>query len=195
MKTTIKKLRALLLRESLREEGGALFGSLEDLDHSISAMDPDTLATHDYVDADTGEIYLEKGRASRTSSLHPEYTKDHAAKRAARNAEWEAEEATYAKEDEDWENEKERARSEAEVAWVAALAEYAGNWTDYKVSMGNEYDDEAVQGFVGDAAEGFFSHYPDWKRWAIELGMKKHDMKSAIVDYVYETITTGQVPN
>src|SRR5574342_1118518 len=37
----------------------------------ISAMDPDEIANFDYVDEDTGEVFLQKGEKASQSYLHP----------------------------------------------------------------------------------------------------------------------------
>lgn len=187
------KLKAEMVRYGVLKE--YVEKPLAELEKLIVAMGPDDVADDDYVDSDTGEIYLEKGRPARSSQLHPEYMRDHAAKRAARDEERAREDAEWAKEDEEWENEKDRSYKEAEDAWIAALAEYAGNWTDFKQSMGDDWDEDNGQSAAMDAAGGFFHQFPEWQRWAAELGMKKADMQSAIADYVYEAITTGKVPN
>ena len=168
---------------------------LAELEKLIAAMGPDDVAADDYVDSDTGEIYLEKDRKARTSQLHPEYVRDMQARTLADREARRLEDEQWAKEDAEWEEEQERSRQEADAAWNAALQEYAGNWTDFKQSMGDEWDDDNGQGAAMDAAEGFFHQFPEWKRWAAELGMKKADMQSTIADFVYEAITTGRVPN
>lgn len=180
-------------KNALREE---VMRPLAELEPIIAAMGPDDLADDDYIDSETGEFYLEKGRPARSSELHPEYGRDRVAARVVRDEENAREEAEWAKEDEEWENEKARSKQEAEAAWMAALSEYAGNWTDFKQSMSADFDGEGDMGSTAafDAALGFFHHYPDWRRWAAELGMKKADMQSAVADFVYEAITTGQVP-
>lgn len=164
---------------------------LADLEKRIAAMGPDDVADDDYVDSDTGEIYLEKGHKARTSALHPEYVRDRAARAAADREARRLEDEQWAKEDAEWEAEQERSRQESQKAFDAAVREYAGNWTDWRKSMGDEEVEE--QSVAMDAADGFFYQFPDWKRWAAELGMRKADIKSMVADFVYEAIITGRV--
>lgn len=159
----------------------------------IATMDPDQIADDDYIDSDTGEIHLEMGRPARTSRLHPEYERDAAAKYAAKKAEWDRQEAEWAKEDEEWEAEKARSREESQTAYDAALREFAGNWTDFEASMGDEYSDDIGQSAAMDAAAGFFHQFPEWKRWAADLDMSKADIQSAVADFVYEAILTHKI--
>lgn len=156
-----------------------------ELKRLIAAMDPDDVAEDDYIDSDSGEIYLEKGRKARTSALHPEHSRDRQEKRSARDAEW-------AKEDAAWEDERSQAARDAEDAWMSALEEYAQNWTGFQAEVGDEYNLDYAQSAAMDAAEGFFYQYPEWKRWAAELDMKKTDMQSAVADWVYEAIIDGK---
>jgi hypothetical protein len=190
-----KKLRVTMgmVRQLIREADFVEKPTAE-LERIIAAMQPDEESQEDYVDIDTGEIVLEKGKKARTSPFHPQYTIDHQEHRKADAAAWVAQKAQWAKEDEEWEAEKERSRNEAQVAFDAAIREYAGNWTDWRQSMGHEEDygtDE--QSVAMDAAAGFFHQFPEWKRWAVELGMKKEDIQSAVADFVYEAIITGRV--
>lgn len=191
-----KKLRVTMgmVRRMLREaEGDWVEKPVAELERIIAAMDPNEESTEDYVDADTGEIVLEKGKKARTSPLHPQNVIDHQEKRKARDAEWERQEAEWAKEDEEYEASKERARQESQEAFDKAVRDYASNWTDFRQSMGDEWDDDMGQSAAMDAAPGFFHQYPEWKRWAAELGMQKEDIRSMIADFVYEAITTGRV--
>ena len=98
MKTTIRQIKRLI-REALREATGTMWGTKEELDHSISAMDPETIVDLDYVDVDTGEVYLEKGQSAGESRLHPEYARQAEVERVARDQSWADEEAQWAKED------------------------------------------------------------------------------------------------
>lgn len=163
---------------------------LADLEKRIQAMGADDVAEDDYVDSDSGEIYLEKGLKARTSQLHPEYLRDRAARTAADREARRLEDEQWAKEDADWEAEQDRSRQESQKAFDAAIREYAANWTDWRQSMGDEEVEE--QSVAMDAAAGFFHQFPEWKRWAVELGMKKADIQSAVADFVYEAIITGR---
>ncbi len=93
------------------------------------------------------------------------------------------------------EAEQARSRQESEVAWNAALKEYVGNWIDFNQGrVGDPFADaDDANDIAMDAAEDFFHQYPEWKKWAAELDMKKADMQSAIVDLVYEAIITDRV--
>ena len=178
----------LVSREGLREY---VEMPLADLEQKIKAMGADDVAEDDYVDSDSGEIYLEKGLKARTSQLHPEYVRDMQVRMAADREARRLEDEQWAKEDAEWEAEQDRAKQEAQTAFDAAVREYAGNWTDWRQSMGDEDTEE--QSVAMDAAEGFFHQFPEWKRWAAELGMKKSDIQSMVADFVYEAIITGRV--
>jgi hypothetical protein len=184
------KLRLGTLKRLLRE--AYIEKPMSELEKTIAAMGPDDVAVDDYVDTETGEIYLEKGQKARTSSMHPQYVKDHQEKRKAQQAAWAEEDARDAKEDEEWEASQHAERASAEAAWTAALSEYAGNWTDFEKEMGGE--DVDLQSAAMDAAGGFFHYYPQWKQWAAKLDMKKEDIQSAVADFVYEAMLTGRVP-
>lgn len=75
MKTTIKKLKSLI-RETLQDDGRTVSGTEEEIDQSISHLDPDKIVDRDYMNSETGEIYLSKGEVARRSFLHPQNLKD-----------------------------------------------------------------------------------------------------------------------
>ena len=92
----------------------------EELERVIGAMDPDQVADADYVDAETGEIVLEKGKKARTSGFNPGYEEDQVA-RFERSA------AKRAEEDELW-------RQEDEALLDAEEFEGALEWSSLDVS-------------------------------------------------------------
>jgi hypothetical protein len=59
--------------------------------------------------------------------------------------------------------------------------------------MGGEDDGTDEQSVAMDAAAGFFHQFPEWKKWAVELNMRKEDVQSMIADLVYEAIITGRI--
>lgn len=179
----LRKESLSLLKRVIREYVEKPMAELEPL---IAALAPDDVADDDYVDSDSGEIYLEKDRKARTSQLHPQYVKDHQAKRKARSDAREQELAALDKEDEvDWEASQSSARSEFEMA----LQEYVGGW------ISADIDERDVPGVASDAADNFFYLYPEWNRWAALLNMNKRDIKEAIVDYIHDALVTHRMPN
>lgn len=186
-----KKLRVTMgmVRQLIREAEG-IEKPMAELEKLIAALGPDEPAPEDYIDSETGEFYLEKGHKARTSALHPQHVIDMQARTAADREARRLEDEQWAKEDAEWEAEQDRSRQEAQTAFDAAVREYAGNWTDWRQSMGDEEVEE--QSVAMDAALGFFHQFPDWKRWAAELGMKKADIQSMVADFVYEAIITGR---
>jgi len=184
---SLKRLRRLI-SEVLREEDTAVWGSHEELDRSISSMDANTIARKDYIDEETGEVYLSAGDAAGSSILHPQHQKEIERKRQDSSDEWDRERAEWAREDEEYELEKQRAFDEASSAYVEALSDYAGNWTHFTSEMpGVEPEDAAP-----DAADGFFHEYPEWRSWARALDLSKEDIRSAVVDHVHEAMLTGK---
>lgn len=172
MQTTLGKLRALL-REAIREDGTVMWGSKKDLDHSISAMDPKTLATHDYVDEDTGEIYLEKGQPAEKSVLHPDHV-------APVNRWSLPDESDEVEEEVDDFDQRDSARREFEDA----IKEFAANSASY--TMDNS--DVDPMDVASDMAESFFHQFPQWKMWAQVLSMTRQDIKSAASEAAYEVM-------
>lgn len=190
MKITIRKLKSLI-SEALQQKDGAYWGTYEELDRSISAMDPDTVADRDYIDIDTGEIYLDKGQQARMSFLHPKHAEDHAAYRKIQkdldDAEYEAEMAQLDAEEAQWaqEDAAEESRREAEInaartEFEQAVQTFAQGALDYAGSE-HEFDQIAM-----DMAENFFHTNPQWKIWSRLLGMSRDDMKSYVAEMAYE---------
>ncbi len=189
MKTSIRQLKRLI-SEALRDEGNVVWGTEEELDQAISHMDPDTVSEKDYTDSDTGEIHLLKGRAARTSRLHPQYAKDVEAKNAAREAALNAEEEQWEREDAEWQAELdaklEKDREQARADFESAVKNFAESAKGYSADLTN--DDVTAADVAPDMAENFFYQYPDWKRWARFLDMDRTDMKSYVADMAYEAM-------
>lgn len=160
---------------------------LPDLEATIAAMDPDSMAGDDYIDSDTGEIYLEKDRHARTSQLHPEYVQDRSKKMASDEAARLADEEQWATEDVAYEAEQDRLREEAQEAFEASIRDFASNWSSFT----KESPDTDPQDAASDAAEGFFYDYPEWRKWAKLLGMDQSSVKGSVVDHVYEAMISG----
>lgn len=171
----MNKFKRFIL-EALRDEGHTIFGSREELDRSISSMDADTIAEKDYVDEETGEVYLAMGKRAGWSQLHPDYERAQEEKRLARQARWDAEEAAWAVEDEAYEIENENKRENAQREYNTAIENFVDE-TDMSEVESNDFD-----GVIPDIAEGFFYEYSQWREWSSLLGISKATMKSLIVD-------------
>jgi len=150
---SIKTLRALL-REYIE---------VQDVSE-IENLDPEFVATDDYVDVKTGEVWLEKGEKAKDSYMHPQHPKPPPTKT--------------------WEEEIQESRE----AFERARDELVSNWLGWKSENGDDISPEDV---APDAAEDFFNMHPEWQDWADDLDMTKHEMKEILVDSVYEAMMTG----
>lgn len=180
MRVTVKKLKQLI-SEGL-DEFGTFWGDDEELHHAIAVMRPDDVAEHDYINVDTGEVVLDKGKAARTSSLHPQFEKDWQAKRDAKRKQEDEEEARLDAEDAEYERRAKAQDYDIEAAFMDAVKEYAAGWADY--DAGGEPEDVAP-----DAAENFMQTHP-WQRFANLNKMSKADIKDLVADYVYEALSS-----
>lgn len=176
MKTTVRRIK-LLIREALREENGVIWGTREELDRSISSMDPETVADSDYVDVETGEVYLEKGQLARISMLHPKHAEDRAAFSSLQNQLDDQEDAA-----EEAELDQSDAVQNARGEFEAAIAEFASSVDD----VASAHPDEDLEGLMSDIADGFFVQNPRWRAWATLLNMSRDDMKTYVAEMAYE---------
>lgn len=173
MKTSIRQLK-MMINEALHDKDGVTWGTYEDLDRAISHMDPDTVAEKDYVDSDTGEIYLEKGQQAKKSRLHPDWV------RTSKLRSWEAEGPD---EDDDDEAIEFDPRETAQREFDAAVKSFAESCKDYDAK--DEYEVEQI---VPDLAESFFVQNPLWRSWCRWLDMNRADMKSYVADMAHEAM-------
>lgn len=190
MKIKVSNLRRLV-REAIREDADVIWGTKEELDQSISHMDASSVAEKDYVDSDTGEIYLEKGNVASTSSLHPEYAPvRRPARRGKSNVT--ADDDAWEKEDEDWydvrDNADELDRQKSQEEFDAAVKLFADGAKDYSSDLTS--DEMTPADIAPDMAENFFFNNPTWKHWANQLDMTRADMKSLVADMVYEAMSS-----
>jgi hypothetical protein len=170
-----------LIKETIAEEQ---FMSVDDAIDLISSKPADEVAPHDIVDEDSGEVYVATGQAYGTSVLHPEFKAKLQQKQAAKRAEYEAIEA-----------EDERASasesSDASEEFDSALTEFSDAWRGYNADIYTMYNDEGTtspEAAAQDVADDFFSDYPQWKTWARQLDMTREDIRSAVVDRVYDAM-------
>jgi hypothetical protein len=117
MKIKLGKLRKLI-RESVLIES-IVEVPYEELKSMIASMDPDEIATQDYIDTDSGEVFLEKGEPAKNSRLHPNYTPRRL--------------PSYLM------------QSEPEMTLEDAVAEYVSNWEGSGIEPGEASD--AAEGF------------------------------------------------
>lgn len=183
MKLLFKNLQELI-REALREDGDSFWGTEQELDRSVSAMDPDTVADHDYVDSDTGEVVLSRGELARKCRFHPQYLLDRQEKAKERQARLDAEEAQWELEDAEYEREEEEHKRQARIDLDAAVAKFAESCKDYMI----DNPDVDPSDIVSDIAESFFFQNPDWVSWAGLLGMSRRSIKSYVADMAYEAM-------
>jgi len=184
MKIKLSELRKII-KEVASASTGMIEQPLEQLRQTISAMSPGDVATTEYVDSDSGEIYLSKGDLARDSALHPQYAEDRAELSRYRKK-WSDELASDTAEDIDYDE----TEDEDEQLGTASLyeefqetvREFASNWSEYAEESP---EDLAPEHAAHDAALGFFSDYPDWRKWADAVGMTKSEMHAAVQDSVY----------
>jgi hypothetical protein len=146
----------------------------------IAAMDPDQVSDEDYIDSETGEVYLEKGDFARTSELHLQRKVDREEKRHARHTAWAAEEAS---EEDEWETRRTQEHDDAEAAYDDAIKVFVSYWS--REDLGDQDD---LQGVATDGADTFFYTFPEWRQWAKKLGMSRDDMRSHLADLIYEKL-------
>lgn len=176
MRTTIGRLRRLVTE--------ATYLSEPELSAKIAAMGPDDVADDDYVDADSGEVVLEKGKKARTSRSHSQHGTDYAERQAQKRATRDAEMSALDAEDAEYE----ASRPDPVKEYHEAVAAFAANWSDWSSEgMGTAPEDAA-----NDAALGFFTDNPKWRTWARALYMSKAEMQSAVAEFVYEAMTNGK---
>jgi hypothetical protein len=189
MKTSLGNLRRLIREVIIKEASDDVVYKPElELEELIGAMAPDDISPVDYVDVDTGEIYLEKGKPARTSKFHPQHGEDRATLRAAKQAKLDADEAEWAKRDAEFEAEEERIKAGYVAAYEAAVKEFAAGATD-SVRDNPDVDPSDI---ATDMADNFFYNYISWKTWARVLGISKEEMKSAVSEACYEAMINGQ---
>lgn len=160
-----------LLKKIIKEE---FEGTADQVRRRLAAMDPNESSDQDYYDIDTGEVYLHRGERAGSSALHPSYSKPSKAK--------------FFIDDEDVPETEQAPSSDDE--WTKAAQAYAESWTDYDTEeSGIEAQDVAM-----DAALGFFPLHPEWKKWAADLGMTRVEMQTAMADFIYEAMVSGNIP-
>ena len=173
--------------------GGSAEGTMEEIEAEIAEMNPNDYSDFDYVDTDTGEIYLSLGRAARSSEFHPQYEIDLAQRRAENEErhreQYRLEDEEYKKEDEEWEDKKRTDFDLMEKEYKNAIRRFADDWTGYSL----EETGVSAEDAASDAASSFFYQFPEWKNWARQLQITKQDIHSAVTDWVYHAMTTGIV--
>ena len=177
MRIRVSSLRRLI-SEAIEE--GFIQLPEDEMRQVISKMDPDQVATKEYVDADTGEVYLSPGEKARSSSLHPQGRIDRderaAAKKASDEARWaqeDAESAAYDAEQEKASRDDDQHAAHCRAQFDEALDEFVSNWED---------DPNLEPGIEHDAAETFFDAYPEADDWGDAMGMSHESMLSAVMD-------------
>lgn len=176
MKISVKHLK-LMINEAL--EDGFIQLPEDEMRQLISAMDPEQVATKNYYDSETGEVYLERGETAGSSRLHPQGESDRAAKRAEKEAreteKWAIEDAETAAYDAEQERLRDGGAATASASFDAALEEFLSNW---------ENDSTLEPGVEHDAAETFFDAYPEAEDWADAMGMSRESMLSSVMDHL-----------
>lgn len=167
-----------LIKEVADESTGLIELPHDELVAAISAMAGDEEARADYVDADSGEIMLQKGESASTCYLHPEYVPRSPKPRDTYND-------LDVPDDEDEEGYD---YSKSDNEYMRAINDYADNWSGW---ASDEIADEDPSSQAYDAADGFFAAYPNWKRWSNDLGISKEEMKSAVAEFVYDAMIGG----
>lgn len=165
------------LRRIIREAYGTpemVEQPLEQLRQTISAMAPNDIATTEYVDSDSGEIYLSKDELARKSVLHPQYAEDRA-ELARMRKKWAEEDAEDELEEDDY------------IQLASDVKEFASNWSNFEEESPGDISPEEA---ASDAARGFFVDYPQWRNGSNE--MSRSDILAWVVDEVYEAMTLAK---
>jgi len=159
----------------------------DDLKQMISSMPADDVAVDDYVDEETGEVYLAKGKPARSSTMHDQHLIDRASKKSQADAASDAENERWDQEDAEYDEYKLGVSNQVQREFESAVKEYADGFANYgsEYSMGDFERDDFLQGAAPDAAEGFFASY-DWRKWAQWLGMSRDEMKTFVTDEIFE---------
>ena len=165
-----KAIQEAVYDEMLRGEINEVEGTREELQRIISAMDPDEVATDEYYDSDTGEIYLSAGQKAGSSWMHPSYQKVN-----PKSGLKVTPDTSYDLDDDD--------DDDVAAAYNDAVEDYVSGFE------GESFDDPA--GMASDAAEGFFFLNPQWKAWSRELDMTKADMKSHVAELISSMLGEG----
>lgn len=159
------------IEEAIHEE--ALFEGLRDdvmlprreLLDLIAAMDPEEIASGEYVDEDTGEVLLARGQKAGSSYVHPDYKH---VKRPSR----------YMDDEPDYEGVE--PTGNVQNQYQTAIEMFAADFE------GEKFDDP--EGAAMDAADSFFVLNPEWKMWGPALGLTKADMKSQVAELIYSNL-------
>lgn len=131
----------------------------------IAAMDPEEVAGGEYVDEDTGEVFLARGQKAGSSYVHPDYKH---VKRPSR----------YMDDEPDYEGVE--PTGNVQNQYQTAIEMFAADFE------GEKFDDP--EGAAMDAAESFFVLNPEWKMWGPALGLSKADMKSQVAELIYSNL-------
>lgn len=165
-KMTIGDLRRIIKEVS---SSGMIEEPLEKLRSIISSMHPNDVATTEYADSESGELYLCNGEMARQSPLHPQYAEDRAELANMRKKWAEEEDAAFELEEDDY------------IQLATDVTDYASNWTNF-----SDESDEKPDDIAHDAALGFFDDFPRWKNGSND--MSRSDILAWVVDEVYEAM-------
>lgn len=187
MKITLNKLKQVVVEEIQRlneatEEDPdkfTIYGTREELDKRISSMDPFTVAEDDYVDSDTGEVYLARGEPAMSSSLHPQH-QDQSGSRGMNS----------------W-SEDDQMDFDAENA-EAAITYDSVNAHDDLVALINDFADGhhgldkelnvAPEHAAPEHADSFFLLRPEWRELAMQANLSKRAVREIVIDSVYNAL-------
>lgn len=185
----MKKLDIEKLKLLVKEAFDNFHMSEDKLRSKISSMDADEISTLNFVNSETGEIVLSKGEKARTSEFHPQYDLDFDDGIKQANSSWEAEKAKWYAEDEERaanaESARELTQKKASIAYKNAVKKYADNWSNFA----QENPDVDAEDACADAADGFFYDNPNWMHWSKILILSRSEIKSYVVDMVYNAMT------
>lgn len=178
---------------------GDMYMSEDEAREFIIARDGDSIAKHDIVDEDTGEVYIEEGQPYNTSPWNPDHRVNK--RRAEKDKQYgvragvpqycdgcdrlEKDCVCGQEPEEEW-----MTREEAQEAYFKAVREFAAGGEDF---MADNPGLEPNESYALDMAENFFYMYPDWMKWAEALGEKKSWMKSYIADMIWERMVSHSV--
>ena len=154
-----------IIREAISDATPEFLGTIEEIEAEFAKMSPEEIATKDYIDSESGEIYLEVGQAVGESPLIKQ----------KQNSYYNLHQDEY--EDEQFEDETAQAQEELDGAIASFVADV--KW-DHDMTEDDMSEDAAL-----DIADAFFHENPDWQRWCSILGISKQTVKMMVAEMIF----------
>jgi hypothetical protein len=153
--------------------GSIVYMTRDELVDAISNMGPDDVSDADYVDDNSGEVVLEKGKLASSSQLHPEHVPHGAKKFSDMNND------DYFDED---------VAVDYEKQYMDAVIAFADQCSEIDVMSTGE----DVSAFAYDIALNFFHEHPEWSTWSQALGISRREMAANVAEYVADAMSANK---